>query len=615
MLCSISSALCQLARKDSLRSELRSELSVTERIDVLHELGGILANKIPDSALIHAKEAFQLTESLDDVKRHSRSFRRMGHALYSTRDLDAFRSSLLSYIAYCEKTDQPKQIAATYRNLSKIGERLKQPDSTLYYLDKCIDILSEHPDTIILIDVYLSKGLANKYKGSYDLSIDNLLQGMRISENLERPYKLGYLNQNIAITYAMMDQYQESAEHSRIAIRHFIDAKNQRGITRTQGNLGLAYVSLDSIDQAIVVLKEAIASSKKSKMPSIAMHSHASLSDIYVGKEEWDKALYHLDQQEVIANDIEHEYALGSIARSKAHIAIKKGDKNQANRYKELANQYLDSHREPSEESSLYFGMSKIHEGTADYKRSLDFYKKGVALRDSIFTLEKEEQFEELNLVYQTEKKDAEITLLNKNAVIDNIKQQRLWGGLGLLGISSLAFMYGLRQRANKKQALLIREKEIETEKRQKAEEELESKKKELITKALQLSKKNEFLMTLEEEVNQLKQTVGQSISSAAGRIDRMIYNNELEEEEWDQFSKEFSSVHQDFITSLTEKYGSFSQSEMRLASLLKMNLSSKDIANILRISDAGIKKARYRLRKKMSLESGDDLQGTIHGL
>ena len=51
---------------------------------------------------------------------------------------------------------------------------------------------------------------------------------------------------------------------------------------------------------------------------------------------------------------------------------------------------------------------------------------------------------------------------------------------------------------------------------------------------------------------------------------------------------------------------------KMRLVSLLKKNLSSKQIASILRVSDEGIKKARYRLRKKMVLESGQDLQGLI---
>ena len=45
---------------------------------------------------------------------------------------------------------------------------------------------------------------------------------------------------------------------------------------------------------------------------------------------------------------------------------------------------------------------------------------------------------------------------------------------------------------------------------------------------------------------------------------------------------------------------------------LLKMNLSSKEIANILNISAEGVKKARHRLRKKLGLQSSDSLEGII---
>jgi DNA-binding CsgD family transcriptional regulator len=44
----------------------------------------------------------------------------------------------------------------------------------------------------------------------------------------------------------------------------------------------------------------------------------------------------------------------------------------------------------------------------------------------------------------------------------------------------------------------------------------------------------------------------------------------------------------------------------------MKMNLSSKDIADTLNISSDGIKKARYRLRKKLNLSSDEDIQGFL---
>lgn len=161
----------------------------------------------------------------------------------------------------------------------------------------------------------------------------------------------------------------------------------------------------------------------------------------------------------------------------------------------------------------------------------------------------------------------------------------------------------------------LIFEKEIETAKRINAEQELEFKKKELTAKVLQLARKNEFLESLENEVEQLKSNVDKKVTSTSSRIIRLIRRDSAESKEWEQFGKEFSSVHQHFFDELTKKHGKFTQSETRLLALLKMNLSSKDFADTLRISAEGIKKARYRLRKKLNLKTDDDLRGYLVGI
>jgi DNA-binding NarL/FixJ family response regulator len=102
-------------------------------------------------------------------------------------------------------------------------------------------------------------------------------------------------------------------------------------------------------------------------------------------------------------------------------------------------------------------------------------------------------------------------------------------------------------------------------------------------------------------------------VNKTSRRVSRMI-NRDIEgDTQWDQFSEEFSGIHQDFLRALTTKFGSFTKGEIRLISLLKMNLNSKEVASILGISDDGIRKARYRLRKKMHLEE-TELQSFLLG-
>lgn len=103
---------------------------------------------------------------------------------------------------------------------------------------------------------------------------------------------------------------------------------------------------------------------------------------------------------------------------------------------------------------------------------------------------------------------------------------------------------------------------------------------------------------------------VDDTVKKTSNKITTLIKRDTQDNELWEQFSSEFSSLNQGFFERIIDKHGSFSKSEIRLISLLKMTISSKDIADTLNITNEGIKKAHYRLRKNLNSES--DIQGYL---
>jgi hypothetical protein len=176
---------------------------------------------------------------------------------------------------------------------------------------------------------------------------------------------------------------------------------------------------------------------------------------------------------------------------------------------------------------------------------------------------------------------------------------------------SAGAIIYTFINKRKKEKLLDEKEKVLEIEKRKNAEIELEAKKRELTSEILQLAKKNEFFATLQTEVEDLKINIDGTVNMASQKVSKLINRDAVDEKQWEQFSLEFGSLHQGFLDVLVEKHGRFSKGEIKFISLLKMNLSSKDIADTLNASADGVKKARYRLRKKMNLEE-DSLQGYL---
>jgi len=66
----------------------------------------------------------------------------------------------------------------------------------------------------------------------------------------------------------------------------------------------------------------------------------------------------------------------------------------------------------------ILYNLSEVYKATNDYKTSLDYFEKYYAINDSLFDKEKHKQISELNIKYKTIKKDKEISLLNKDKII-----------------------------------------------------------------------------------------------------------------------------------------------------------------------------------------------------
>ncbi len=86
-------------------------------------------------------------------------------------------------------------------------------------------------------------------------------------------------------------------------------------------------------------------------------------------------------------------------------------------------------------------------------------------------------------------------------------------------------------------------------------------------------------------------------------------------EKSWSEFSEKFTSLHKTFLATLQQQYPNLSQTEQRMCALLKINLSTKDIANILGFEENTIEVYRKRIRKKMGLDKSVNLVTHIASL
>lgn len=125
----------------------------------------------------------------------------------------------------------------------------------------------------------------------------------------------------------------------------------------------------------------------------------------------------------------------------------------------------------------------------------------------------------------------------------------------------------------------------------------------------MSIIRKNEILTRLRSEICAQKEALGTHYPDKYySRVLKMIDDNISSDSDWEIFRTNFDRIHENFFRNLMERYPSLTQSDLRLCAFLRLNMSTKDIANMLNISLKGVEAARYRLRKKLRLDSGISL-------
>ena len=135
----------------------------------------------------------------------------------------------------------------------------------------------------------------------------------------------------------------------------------------------------------------------------------------------------------------------------------------------------------------------------------------------------------------------------------------------------------------------------------------MEIKKKELVSSALRLVQINELNNNLITELGKLNEYTNKEGSNLIRAMIRQ-YSANSGEGIWKDFETRFEQVYDGFYKQLMEQFPDLTPGERKLCALIRLNITSKDIASITFQNPQSVDIARYRLRKKFNLDRNENL-------
>jgi DNA-binding CsgD family transcriptional regulator len=249
-----------------------------------------------------------------------------------------------------------------------------------------------------------------------------------------------------------------------------------------------------------------------------------------------------------------------------------------------------------------------------NFAEALKTEEQITVIKDSVFSREKEHVTRSLELQFDIAEKERIIESVKRENAGTKRTNYYLCGIILTVCLTSF-LVFVLLKRINKRDKLLLKTKDelmeaIEDKKKtmeQKMSNEIEFRESQLSALTIQMVQKNDLLLLLKEKLD--------SDKNEDTVISKIINKGLNQDKEWDDFNAHFESINKNFYTRIKQAFPSISPNELRVCALIKMNLSIKEMASILNISPDSVKTARYRLRKKLQLNTEDNLTEFILNL
>jgi len=143
---------------------------------------------------------------------------------------------------------------------------------------------------------------------------------------------------------------------------------------------------------------------------------------------------------------------------------------------------------------------------------------------------------------------------------------------------------------------------------------EIDFKNRELASNALISSRTNQVLDGLFKQIEKLGEE-GVLPHKQESILKNQIKDHLHSEDYWEDFKLHFEKVHPDFFRKLKEKYSTISENELRLCAYMRIGMTSKQIAQILSVLPQSVHTSRYRLRKKIGLETDESIEDYLRNL
>jgi len=576
-------------------NQLTSYDSDTTIINSLNNNALKYLNDKGNRSMLYAERALELSTQLKYTKGYTESNYVLGRYYETQYNYD----TAYFFLNRAKESAQNKEspiLSLILRALARIYYLQNEYSMSIKYNFEAVDILMARKQNAELITTYFDIGIAYHLSENYEESLTYYLKSLRLAKYFSDNQSIARALNWIGYSYSKLKKDTLALEYQYRALKIAEQIQNQSAIAIYTSSIGDLYRENKNYAKALEYILKASELFKKQNHVQGYSYTLMSSANCYEKLNILNKAEANALDAFALAQQIKAQNTYLECATILYNVYKKKNEFAKALKYFEISNNL----RTTIFNRKMYDHIAKIQNQNAlkEKNKETEALKSKLAIQFQLYQLKKYQMNILIAIITFILLLTGSIYLYFRQKAKTLLQEKKI-----LLQEQEIQTK-DLKIRETKEKLLEI-ELEKQTIEKARLNSELKYKNNEIINLAVHITQKNEMLEMLRTELKHLRTTIDSKHINTLINTINQASQLDMDREKFQLYVEE---EHISFFLKLEQLLPNITRSEKKLLALLKMNLSSKEIAGIISISPASVNTKRYRLRKKLGIETDENL-------
>lgn len=294
-------------------------------------------------------------------------------------------------------------------------------DSLAHFLTKAENIVLEIKDYAALVEIYKLRGVSYFLAGDHSKALEVYIQAIKTGEEHAVTFELEIVYYEIGGVYAKNGDKKTAYAYIYKGLALGEKIKDTMGLADGHNRIGIMLDRDGKLDSSMYHYKISYALNESIKEYGAMSYSLENIATVLSQQKKFEQAIVYLKKALAIRKEINDKYgiAIATINISESYMQSK-----------ELDSAILYAHKAEEASTSISFldltqytyeHLCKLYKMKNNFDLALHYHELYTTMKDSVYNKEKSKQFAEFTTKFDTEKKEQQIKILNKQKTIQRL--------------------------------------------------------------------------------------------------------------------------------------------------------------------------------------------------